>query len=222
MAKMLVCALVAAALLANVALGQACNASVSTASNPFRRSTCTGHAVCEQALCGCVGSTSSLTNVSCLAATPASTNCSHFTGCVRHYMECLGGVALHAKMNATNDCRLWAESAYSQMLVSAVTAFNGSLVQQSCAERVCQLRNASGKDACDMGANFSDVCNGMIAVTTLPPAQTTLPSDGNSTATPAATPTPTPSAPTGGLSPSSASAVSTVAVAVLALVAALA
>lgn len=220
MAKMLVCALVAAALLANVALGQACNASVSTASNPFRRSTCSGHAMCEMHLCGCVGSTSSLTNVSCLAATPASTNCSQFTHCMRGYVGCLAEVALTAKMNATNDCRLWAESAYSQMLVSAVTAYNGSTVQQACAERVCQLRNMSGKDACDMGANFSLVCNPMHAVTTLPPAMTTQPANGNGTETPAPSPS-TPGTP-GGLSPSSASAVSTLAVAVLALVAALA
>ena len=158
MAKILIATIVVA--LATSALAQSCNSTV-TASNPFHRSNCTGYNACEVTLCGCAGVTNATAANAgmCLSYVPAATTCTAMTTCMSAFTTCLSTLAGSDRTNSSSSCYMWALSMHASMLTTSVSAFNGSMHQRACASLACQVRNMSGKDSCEMGANFSAVCN---------------------------------------------------------------
>lgn len=158
MAKILIATIVVA--LATSALAQSCNSTV-TASNPFHRSNCTGYNACEVTLCKCAGvaNATPASAGTCLSSVPAATNCSAMTMCMSAFTTCLSTLAGSDRTNSSSSCYMWALSMHASMLTTSVSAFNGSMHQRACASLACQVRNMSGKDSCEMGANFSAVCN---------------------------------------------------------------
>jgi len=174
MAKLLIATIVVA--LATSAFAQSCNSTV-TASNPFHRSNCTGYNACEVALCACAGVTNATAANAgmCLSYVPSATSCTAMTTCVASFTTCLSTLAGTDRTNTSSSCYMWALSMHASMLTTSVSAFNGSMHQRACASLACQVRNMSGKDSCEMGSNFSAVCNPTTAFPSGPSGPTPVP-----------------------------------------------
>lgn len=144
------------AVLAACALAQTCNTNV-TLANPYHRSNCTGYRTCEQSLCVCSGVSYNVNRTAETCVAGSSLGCEAFTACLKTYFTCLDELT-SARSNASDPCFSWAVSLHAAMLETAVASYNGSAIQTYCGIAACNLRNASSKNTCQMGTNFSAVC----------------------------------------------------------------
>jgi hypothetical protein len=148
------------AVLAASALAQSCNANV-TLANPYHRSNCTGYRTCEQSLCACTGIAYSANRTAETCVVGSTLGCESFTACVKTYFTCLDGLT-SARSDASDPCYSWAVNLHTALLETAVSSYNGSKVQEYCGIAACHLRNASNKNSCPMGTNFSSVCQARL------------------------------------------------------------
>jgi hypothetical protein len=144
------------AVLAATALAQSCNMNV-TLANPYVRSNCTGYGMCEQSLCMCSGVSYSANRTADTCVAGSTLGCESFTACMKGFFSCLDDLT-SARTNASDPCFGWAVSLHTALLETAVASYNGSKIQEYCGISACHLRNASSKNSCAMGTNFSAVC----------------------------------------------------------------
>jgi hypothetical protein len=144
------------AVLAATALAQSCNTNV-TLANPYVHSNCTGYGMCEQSLCVCSGVSHCTNHTADTCVAGSTLGCEPFTACVKGFFSCLENLT-SARTNASDPCFGWAVSLHTALLETAVASYNGSKIQEYCGIAACHLRNASSKNSCAMGTNFSAVC----------------------------------------------------------------
>jgi hypothetical protein len=137
--------------------------------DPFEPSTCTSYTACDTAFCGCVGVQSS-NATACLRTANASVNCSQVQTCLIAYTQCL--VKLEANRTSTiAACNRTGTTMHNAILAVAAGSFAGSILQQSCRFRVCEVMQ-SFRSACPFGTNDSNVC---MAPLTAAPVTTSAP-----------------------------------------------
>jgi len=140
------------------------------ASDPFAPSTCAAYVACDTAFCGCVNATSSQNNATqCLAFAPVTVNCTTVQTCMLAYTTCLQKTEAN-RTSSVAACNVTGTAMHNAMIAAAAGTYSGSVLQQSCRRRVCNVESFFRVD-CTFGTNDSNVC--MAPVTSAPVPATT-------------------------------------------------
>lgn len=131
--------------------------------------TCNTYNTCSDLFCGCIGQPNNTNAQVCYQAVSPAVNCSTRTTCLVNYMACLERVA-EDRMSSDLPCALRGLAIHTTVLRAVATSYQGSLLQENCIYRVCDITN--GSTTCNFGVNASAVCTTPAFGTTMPPSPT--------------------------------------------------
>jgi hypothetical protein len=138
--------------------------------DPFEPSTCGGYVAADTTFCACVGVQSN-NATACLRTVNASLNCTQVATCLVGYTNNL--LKLESERTSTTAaCNKTGTAMHNLVLAAAATTYAGSILQQSCRFRVCEVMQ-SFRLACSFGTNDTNVCQAPVA--TAAPTTTSAP-----------------------------------------------